>query len=259
MSIGVTAVLAALEEELMPLRAFGSERGGQSERHFGVELQRITARPGDRWSGTLLVVCSGVGKVAAAHAALAAVAAGATRLCVVGTCGGLAASTPVGALVHADRAVQWDLAVRIGRETAADGVLSELWQVVAPGAWAHFLTADRPAVRLIERWRRQRAFRRAGQRVELQRESDPSLEEAALAAAVDTARARTVLAVADMETAAVAAVAARAGVPWAACRVVSDAARPGASYGFAQNLRRVGGLPASSVPALLEAFASAGR
>jgi nucleoside phosphorylase len=255
MSIGVTAVLAALEEELAPLRVFGSERDGPSERHLGVDLVRIAARPGDAWTGELLVVCSGVGKVAAAHAALAAVAAGATRLCVVGTCGGLAPSTPVGALVHADRAVQWDLAVRVGRETAADRDLSALWRSVAPGTWAHFLTADRPAVRLIERWRRQRAFRRARTAAEL----EPALETQVVAAAVGAPRAGVSLAVADMETAAVAAVAARAGLPWAACRVVSDAARPGASYGFARNLPRVGGLPAASVPALLAALASISR
>jgi nucleoside phosphorylase len=259
MSIGVTAVLAALEEELAPLRVFGSERDGPSERHLGVDLVRIAARPDDAWAGELLVVCSGVGKVAAAHAALAAVAAGATRLCVVGTCGGLAPSTPVGALVHADRAVQWDLAVRVGRETAADRHLSALWRSVAPGTWAHFLTADRPAVRLIERWRRQRAFRRARAAAELEPARDLELDTPVVAAAVGAPRAGVSLAVADMETAAVAAVAARAGLPWAACRVVSDAARPGVSYGFARNLPRVGGLPAASVPALLAALASLSR
>jgi len=257
MSIGVTAVLGALEEELAPLRAFGTERDGRRERHLGVDLERIPARPGDLWAGTLLVVRSGVGKVAAAHAALAAVTAGATRLCVVGTCGGLVPSTPVGALVHADRAVQWDLAVRDGRETAADRDLSELWQSVAPGAWAHFLTADRPAMRLLDRWRRQRAFRRA--RAQGKPEADRALAAAVTSAVTSALRARATLAVADMETAAVAAVAARAGLPWAACRAVSDAARPGSSFGFTHNLPRVGGLAAATVPALLAALAAMRR
>lgn len=242
---GATGVLAALEEELAPLRALVAERPRATwtaTSVLGLDVVRFAlALPGVAAPAGLLVVCSGVGKVAAAHAVAALAAAGATRLLVVGTCGGLHPATPVGALVHADVATQWDLAVRAGREHRADRGLLAAWRAVAGGEVGHVLTADRPAVRLLERWRRQRALSRA-----------------ARAAAPPGSRGAgpRPLAVADMETAAAAAVAARLGLPWAALRAVTDAARPGAAGAFAANLASQGGRAAATIPALLARLAA---
>lgn len=142
------------------------------------------------------VVC-GIGKVAAARgvAALCADAGGApplARLWVVGTCGGLGSGLDVGTLVHCTSAVQADLGVREGRETAADEALRRAWAAVAPGREARFLTADRAVLSPLRRFRLSRAW------------PGP--------------------AVADMETAAAAAFAAGCGIPFAALRAVTDGA-----------------------------------
>lgn len=235
--LGATGVLGALEEELGPLRDW--ERAApyrERIQSLGLEVARFDIPLAGRVGGPaapLLVACSGVGKVAAAHAAAALGALGAKRLLVVGTCGGLHPRTPVGALVHADLAVQWDLAVRAGREHRADPALLAAWRAAVGGELAHILTADRPAVRLVERWRRHRALARA-------------------------ARARGApapLAVADMETAAAAAVAVRLGLPWAALRAVSDSARPLAAGAFAKHLPTQGGRAATTIPTLLARLA----
>jgi len=217
----LTAVLGALAAELTPLW----DAGAQSR------LQGIPAVRGEVEGAPVLVLETGVGKAAAAHAAAVAIAAGAARLLAVGTCGGLTPAAPVGLVLHAGRAVQWDLAPRAGRSADADPVLAAAWRSVLPGREALLLTADRPAVRLLERWRRQRAVRRAG-----------DLPVGWIAAA-------------DMETAAIGAVAVRAGVPWAACRVISDAATPRGAGAFARHLPVVGGRAAASVPALIAALA----
>ncbi|MGD2017504.1 MAG: hypothetical protein PVJ89_05275 [Planctomycetota bacterium] len=243
----LTGVVAALPAELGPLLdgSGGAEggtarRGGRADRsRLGTRIHEVDAWEGDaegaEEGGRIVAAISGVGKVAAARAAAALVAEGATRLLVVGTCGGLGPSEEVGQLVHARRAVQWDLAVREGREFEADGALLEAWRAVAGGSEGTFLTADRPAIRLRDRVRRARAA--AG------RHPGP--------------------AVADMEVAAVAAVASQAGIPWAALKVVSDA-RPtllatlrGAGGGlraFEEALRAHGGRPAATVPALCRAL-----
>ena len=127
----------------------------------------------------------------------------------MGTCGGLSPKHAVGDFVHLFEAVQWDLSVREGREVRADRSLSEAWQQRTQGLVGFALTADRPAIRWVSRWRRARAaqawFSRSGAR--------------------SSASGDKGVPVADMETAAMGAVAERAGVPWAALRVISDGQR----------------------------------
>jgi len=221
----LTGVLAALPGELGTLRT-----GADRERE--VAGLRILETDHGEGTGRILACVTGVGKVAAASAAAALVAEGVERLLIVGTCGGLRRSESVGDLVHAGLAIQWDLAVREGREATPDSVLAAAWNSVAPGAVGAFLTADRPAIRAVERLRRARAMRRfSGGTV-----------------------------VADMETAAIAAVAARCRIPWAALRVVSDRAprwsdlvRPAArrAGSFVEGYRLHAPRPADTVGELL--------
>ena len=166
-----------------------------------------------------LAAVGGVGKVLAARAASLLLAAGVERLLVVGVCGALVRSLEPGDLIHCTRAAQTDLAVRAGREVDADPELLAAWRTVvdAPAGW--FLTADRP---VLTPWRRLRL-----------------------------ARAFQGPCIADMETAAVAAVAEAAGRPWAALRAVSDLAGFGTAVSFRRNFPRVAGLAAASVPALV--------
>jgi len=166
----------------------------------------------------VLAAVGGVGKVSAARAASILISAGARRLVVVGVGGALVRSLATGALVHCTRAAQTDLAVRAGREVDADLELRTAWQAVAPAPGGWFLTADRPVLTPWRRLRLARAFR------------GPCI--------------------ADMETAAVAAVARAAGVPWAALRAVSDLAGFGTAVSFRSNFHRVAGLAAATVPAL---------
>ena len=167
-------------------------------------------------AGTLLLATCGVGKVQAAHGAAALIGGGAEAVLVVGTCGGLSGGTEVGSLVHCQTAFQADLAIREGRQVEPDPELLHLWRSVAAGPAGWFLTADRPVLTAWRRLRLARAFRG--------------------------------ICVADMETAAAAAVAVRARVPWAALRAVSDRAGPGSARSFRDQLPRVGGLAADTVP-----------
>jgi nucleoside phosphorylase len=165
--------------------------------------------------------------VRAARAATLLVAEGVGRLLVVGTCGGLRRHLGPGALVHCGRAAQADLAVREGREHEADPGLVEAWERVAPGARGWFLTADRP---VTSAWRRRRLT-----------------------------RAFPGDCVADMETAAAAAVAAAAGVPWAALRAVTDRAGALTAASFRQHFPAQAGRAADTVPALLRSLVSLPR
>lgn len=220
-------VLAALAPELGPF-----QRGGARERVLGVPVSEHVVDGG----GRVIAAVSGVGKVAAAHGAAALVARGVGCLLVVGTCGGLHPGDAVGDLVHGERAVQWDLAVRAGREVLPDRELLEAWTREAGGRRGTFLTADRPALGWWARRRRERAVEGAG----------------------------WALPVAEMETAAAARVAERAGVPWAALRVVSDGRvslvegllRRGRGKGrFQDHWLPVAGQPAETVAALMKALA----
>ncbi|MDF1798944.1 MAG: hypothetical protein P1V81_07200 [Planctomycetota bacterium] len=195
--------------------ALERELGGLRERVVGrrsvagLELLEV----GD---GVLAVV-SGVGKVRAAAAAATLLAAGVDRaLLVVGVCGALRRGLVPGDLVHCTRAVQADLAVVEDREFEADANLLASWREVAGGEAGWFVTADRP---VLNPWRRARL-----------------------------ARAFLGPCVADMETAAVAAVAARAEIPWAALRCVSDHAGFGAQRAFRRHFVALAGQAADTLP-----------
>lgn len=166
-----------------------------------------------------LACVAGVGKVHAARGAALLLASGARTLLVVGTCGGLSRGLAPGDLVHCTTAFQVDLALREGRSCDADGGLRERWERVAPGQRGWFLTADRPVLTPWRRLRLARAFR------------GPC--------------------VADMETAAAAAVARAAGVPFAGLRVVTDRAGWGTPVAFRANFPRLAGVAADTLPGLL--------
>lgn len=171
--------------------------------------------------GGLLACVGGIGKVNAARAATILIGtARPRRLLIAGVCGGLRAHLVPGTLVHCERAIQTDLAVRDGREVRADPALRGAWLAEMPGTTGAFLTADRP---VLSRWRRFRL-----------------------------ARAFAGDCVADMETAAAAAVCRAAGVPWAALRSVTDGAGAAALLSFRKHYPSQGGRAADSVQGLLE-------
>lgn len=190
------------------------ERASAEHRRHGVTLLEL-----DLDGRAVLACAGGVGKVRAAHAAALLLAEGAGRLLVVGTCGGLRRHLGPGALVHCERAAQTDLAVREGREAAPDPALAAAWRVEVPGHQGWFLTADRPVISVWRRLRLARAF--AGD------------------------------CVADMETAAAAAVAVAAGVPWAALRAVTDRASHLTAASFQHHYPVQAGRAADTVPGLL--------
>lgn len=172
-------------------------------------------------AGGALACVGGIGKVNAARAAAILIGeCRPRRLLVAGVCGGLKRHLAPGTLVHCERAIQTDLAVREGREVLADPQLRAAWSEVLPGTTGTFLTADRP---VLSRWRRLRL-----------------------------ARAFAGDCVADMETAAAAAVCRAAGVPWAALRAVTDGAGAAALLSFRKHYPSQGGRAADSVQGLLE-------
>jgi nucleoside phosphorylase len=208
-----------MPEELGSLR---SAQVGQRTR-LGLELLELEVG-GQR----VLAAVAGIGKVRAAQAAALLLAEGATRgLLVVGVCGGLRRALVPGTLVHCTHAVQADFAVRADRQFEADASLRSAWQGIAPGHEGWFLTADRPVLSLWRRLRLARAF------------MGPC--------------------VADMETAAAAAVAARAGVPWAALRAVTDPATAAGLASFHLHFRSQAGRCADTVPELLRAMSAQGQ
>jgi nucleoside phosphorylase len=248
-------VVAALPGELGGFLPPADGLGRAHRTAFGVELHRPVL---EGVSVDVLSACSGVGKVAAAHAALALISAGAEALFMVGTCGGLAQQQRVGELIHVVEAVQWDLSVREGREARAAQELWRPWMEQCPGTPGLALTADRPAMRWISRLRRARAVRsRVGPRPvnELAPKGDfeggPGVYPSSLGPLAP---------VADMETAAMGAAAERSGIPWASLRVISDAQRPlmhqvtgrgRAASSFLDNYRVQAGRPAEALVQLL--------
>lgn len=233
--------------EKNPVVGIGQSSGGGLGRHcWGVDVYapRLPGIPIHVTS-----VCSGVGKVAAAHAATVLIAQGIDALFVVGTCGGLTPQEHVGDFVHISETIQWDLVLREGREAASDPALRGLWAALTPGHLGLALTADRPAMRWGARLRRARAVR---QRLALGQRSPEG-----------TGDGGPTVAVADMETAAVASVAARAGIPWAGLRVISDAQRSllaratgrgREASSFATNFNEQAARPAASLEALLRSL-----
>jgi len=210
-----TGVLCALSRELGSL----GDRIRDRRSCQGLELLQLDL------PGAEVVACvGGVGKVAAAQAATLLVGEGLDQLLVVGACGALRRGMEIGSLLHCNRTIQADLAVREGREIEAHAGLTRAWRATAPGPEGWLVTADRP---VLSPWRRMRL-----------------------------ARAFLGPCAADMETAAAASVAQRAGVPWAALRVVTDRAGFNSSRSFARNFPRLGGIPADSVTDLLMAPSS---
>lgn len=211
-------ILCALPEELGSLR----EHTRSMRTRAGLEILALEI------AGVPALACvAGVGKVMAARAASLLVAEGAERaLLVVGTCGGLRAELGPGTLVHCTIAAQVDLAHRHLREVPADARLREAWRKVLPGPEGWFLTADRPVLSLWRRLRLARAF------------AGPC--------------------VAEMETAAAAAVASSAGVPWAALRAVTDRASFGGGASFRLHFGSQAPRAADSIPSLLGELARSG-
>jgi len=205
-------ILCALPEELGSLREHA--RTTRTRAGLAIHELEIAGQPA-------LACVSGVGKVMAARAAALLCAEGAERaLLVVGPCGGLRAELGPGSLVHCTVAAQVDSATRHLRELRADEMLRTAWMKVLPGAQGWFLTADRPVLSLWRRLRLARAF------------AGPC--------------------VAEMETAAAAAVAFSAGVPWAALRAVTDRASHGAGASFRIHFGAQASRAADSIPALLD-------
>lgn len=206
-----TGILCALPAELGSL----AEREVARRTVQGLELLEL-----DLDGEALLACVGGVGKVMAARAATLLLCEGAgARLLFVGVCGGLRRRLGPGTLVHCTTAFQVDLAVRCSRQVQADAGLRAAWRRAAPGEEGWFLTADRP---VLNPWRRLRL-----------------------------ARAFAGPCVADMETAAAAAVAAAAGVPWAALRAVSDRAGPLAAAAFREHYPAQAGRAADTVRHLM--------
>ena len=208
------AILSALDLELAGLR----DRCLAKHLVQGLELWDL-----DLGAARAIAAVGGVGKVHAAHAASVLLAHGGSRgLFVVGVCGGLKQDLRPGTLVHCERAVQTDSALRETREVSSDRRLLEAWQATAGGTRGWFLTADRPVLSLWRRLRLARAFAGA--------------------------------CVADMETAAAATVARRVGVPWAALRAVTDRATQGGMLSFRKNFAGQAERAAATLPALVKAL-----
>jgi nucleoside phosphorylase len=208
---GTIGILCALPAELGSLRDLAS----RARPRQGLDLLEI-----DLDGSACLARVGGVGKVMAARAASVLIGEGADRaMLIVGTCGGLRQSLAPGTLVHCSTAAQVDLAHRNGRELESDRTLRAAWRRVAPGVEGWFLTADRPVLSL---WRR-----------------------------IALARAFAGPCVADMETAAAAAVASSASVPWASLRAVTDRATLGGAAAFRLNFPAQAGRAADTVKFLL--------
>lgn len=207
----VFGLVCAMREELGGLAGAASRRVN----HLGLEVLDLELP-----AGRLFACVGGIGKVAAARAAASVISLGAREgVLVVGVCGGLRSHLVPGTLVHCTTAVQTDFVRQEGRSTDAALHLRTAWRQVAEGTEGWFLTADRPVLNLWRRIRLARAF--AGD------------------------------CVADMETAAVAAVAAGAGVPWAGLRAVTDQATGLGAFSFKLHFASQAGRAADTVPALL--------
>ncbi len=198
----------------------GGLAGGRvgARQRQGLELLEL-----DCGGAPLLACISGVGKVRAARAATILLAEGVARLLVVGTCGGLKRHLTPGTLLHCRKAIQADLGVREGRESLADPEILSHWRREAPGGEGTYLTADKA---VLSPWRRLRL-----------------------------ARALRGDCVADMETAAVAAVAEAAGAPWGALRAVTDGAGWFGSAAFRVHYPVQAGRAADTIPGLLNRLA----
>lgn len=170
------------------------------------------------WNGPAPGLClalAGVGKVAAAQATSALLAQGVAGVLVVGTAGAVSRDLNIGDRVHARGARQVDLAVRAGRETETHSAWRKHWLGLCPGKEGLILSGDRPVMSTWARRKLRRAF--------------------------------SGTLVADMEVAAVGAVCARAGVPYAAFKIVTDRAGAGSQAEFQAHFARLASVPAESL------------
>jgi nucleoside phosphorylase len=213
--------VCALREELGGLERLVRSRRRQAGTRGAIEWAEIELA-----SGPLLACVAGVGPERARAAATAlAGAAELEGLLVVGVCGGLRPHLVPGELVHCTRAVS----VSGGASRDADAALRSAWSAVAPGFEGSFLTCDRPVLDSGERRRLCEGLER----------SDP--------------------AVVDMETAAVAEAASRAGLRWAALRAVTDRADGWGRIAFRLHYPSQAGRAADTVPTLLASLSPRGR
>lgn len=204
-------ILCALREELGTLGASSVARTTT----LGVEVLEL-----DLEGRRALAVVSGIGLSAAAQAATVLLASGAHRaLLVVGTCGALHSALVPGDLVHCTHAVELDRPGHAEREIDSDPELRAAWRAVHPGHEGRFLSTNRP---VVTPWRRFGLARRF---------AGPC--------------------VADMETAAAASVARKAGVPWAALRAVTDRAGFGTRASFRRHYPIQSGRAADTLLALV--------
>ncbi len=175
------------------------------------------------FDGVPAVACvGGVGKVFAARAAALLGECAPRGLLVVGVCGGLRRSLVPGTFVHCHKAVQRDAWPGEGHTSQPDPELFSAWKRATPGVPATFLTADRAVFSPLR--------------------------------SIAVTRGHVGPCVADMETAAAAAVAVAAERPWAALRVVTDQPSFFDSGAFQRNYEREAGRAANTIQDLLSAI-----
>lgn len=197
-------------------RELGSlrERSHSSFTRQGLEMHELEL------AGSSAVACvGGVGKVFAARAATLLGECAPGGLLIVGVCGGLRRALVPGTWVHCREAIQRDSWPGEGHTSRPDPDLLTAWEAVASGVRATFLTADRAVFSPIRSMVVTRGY------------SGPC--------------------VADMETAAAAAVAVSAGRPWAALRTVTDQPSFFDSGAFRRNYGQQAGRAADTIAALL--------
>ena len=170
--------------------------------------------------GVSAIACvGGVGKVFAARAATLLGEVAPRGLLIVGVCGGLRRSLRPGTMVHCREAIQRDAWPGKGHASLPEPAWLAAWREAIPGPEARFLTADRAVFNPLR--------------------------------SLITTRKYPGPCVADMETAAAAAVAAAAGRPWAALRSVTDQPSFFDSGAFRRNYGNEAGRAADSIESMV--------
>jgi adenosylhomocysteine nucleosidase len=205
---GRTVVLLAMEPEVAALRARMSNVSESSEHGMTLARGELAGRP-------VTAVLCGVGKVAAATAAAAVALTERPRVLIsAGVAGAVSPDVGTGSMVVVAGAVEHDYDLRpFVRDRARDFRGPRVWQASGDTVTALLaaarLTGDAvvPRVAVLEAWTA------SGDHVVTDRERHGAIRE--LGASV---------ACVDMETSAVAFVAAAFGIAWAGLRVISDGA-----------------------------------
>jgi adenosylhomocysteine nucleosidase len=208
----LTAVVAAMPEELAGLRAAATRVRARTVRPFEVVAADLEGVP------VLLAEC-GTGKVHAAALTQALLAAGARRVVVTGVAGGVDGRLRVGDIVVSVDAVQHDVDVQaLGYEAGEVPEAGRVWPAdPALHAWALAAAREVAAAAGV----RALAGRIAS--------GDQFIADGARAADL---RRRFGATCAEMEGAAVAQVCARWGVPFVIVRSISDSADGAAEGDF---------------------------